>query len=80
MCFKNYLKNGHPVWQEKISPLEPPISPFETLKKPLWCSNKLGSMIIASQSQIMISVVIDIYAFLTLLYGYSKDMSFLIKL
>ena len=33
MRFGNYLKNGHPIWQEKISHLEPPISPFETLKK-----------------------------------------------
>ena len=69
MQFGNKLKDGHPIWQEKISTLEPPISPFETLKPHHLCSKKLGSMIIVSQSQIIISAVMDIYAFLTLLYG-----------
>ena len=29
------LKNGHPKWHDKISPLKPPISLFETMKTPL---------------------------------------------
>ena len=47
MRFGSYLKNGRPIWHDKISPLKPPISPFETLKKPLWCSKKLGSMLMS---------------------------------
>ena len=30
--------------QEKVSTLKPPTSPFENLKKTLWCSKKLRSM------------------------------------
>ena len=44
-CFKNGLKNGHPISKKK-SPLETPNLPFCNSEKPLWCSKKLGSMIV----------------------------------
>ena len=44
MRLGNNPKNGRPVWQEKISPLEPQISPFETLKIPPLMFKRLGSM------------------------------------
>ena len=29
MRFGRYLKNGRLIWHDKISPLKPPISPFD---------------------------------------------------
>ena len=52
---------------------------YETVICLFILNSEVPQSIIASQSQIIISVVIDIYEFLTLLYGYFKDMSFWIK-
>ena len=42
MRFGSYLKNGRLIWHDKISPLKPPISPFETLKKKPLMFKKVG--------------------------------------
>ena len=34
VCLNAFWKNGCPIWHDKICPLKPPISPFETLKTP----------------------------------------------